>query len=199
MFDMKMNEKKTNVSFQGCNFDQRYCEDWCWYHQTNWQLHVFGTNYNIKWKMWWWIDFVKIIEIARGAFNSILKTLTARHINMKTRKRIIKALCVVDTFIRMWNVDNNHLKYDKIAIVWNVGISEDDENILEGKENKWRSPNTGRRTALHNSNNKEKKNYPLLVTWSDVTTSTDCCWRVHWRGKKQRKAENGVVLNIACK
>ena len=36
-------------------------------------------------------EFVKIIEIARGAFNSILKTLTARHINMKTRKRIIKA------------------------------------------------------------------------------------------------------------
>ena len=36
-------------------------------------------------------EFVKIIEIARGAFNSILKTLTARHINMKTRKRILKA------------------------------------------------------------------------------------------------------------
>ena len=45
-------------------------------------------------------EFVKIIEITRGAFNSILKTLTARHINMKTRKRIIKAY-VVDTFIRM--------------------------------------------------------------------------------------------------
>ena len=34
---------------------------------------------------------MKRIEIARGAFNSILKTITARHINMKTRKRIIKA------------------------------------------------------------------------------------------------------------
>ena len=30
--------------------------------------------------------------------------------------RIIKA-CVVDTFIRMLNVDCNHQKYDKIAIV----------------------------------------------------------------------------------
>ena len=33
-------------------------------------------------------------------------------------------------------MDNNHQKYDNIAIVSNVGISEDDENILEGKENK---------------------------------------------------------------
>ena len=29
-------------------------------------------------------EIVKIIEIARGAFNSILKTITARHISMKT-------------------------------------------------------------------------------------------------------------------
>ena len=32
---------------------------------------------------------------------------------------------MVDTFIRMWNVDNNHQKYDKIAVVWNVGVSEE--------------------------------------------------------------------------
>ena len=43
-------------------------------------------------------------------------------------------MCVVDTFIRLWNVDNNHQKYDKIAIVWNVGISEDYENILEKRK-----------------------------------------------------------------
>ena len=36
-------------------------------------------------------EILKIIEIARGAFNSMLKTITARHISMKTRKRIIKA------------------------------------------------------------------------------------------------------------
>ena len=36
-------------------------------------------------------EILKIIEIARGAFNSMLKTLTARHISMNTRKRIIKA------------------------------------------------------------------------------------------------------------
>ena len=41
--------------------------------------------------------------------------------------------CVVDTFIRMWNVDNNHQKDDKIVIVWNVGISKDDEHILDRK------------------------------------------------------------------
>ena len=36
-------------------------------------------------------EILKIIEIARGAFNSMLKTLTARHISKETRKRIIKA------------------------------------------------------------------------------------------------------------
>ena len=36
-------------------------------------------------------EILKIIEIARGAFNSMLKTITARNISMKTRKRIIKA------------------------------------------------------------------------------------------------------------
>ena len=34
---------------------------------------------------------LKRIEIARGAFNSMLKTVSARHISMKTRKIIIKA------------------------------------------------------------------------------------------------------------
>ena len=37
-------------------------------------------------------EILKIIEIARGAFNSMLKTITARHISMKTRKRIIKPI-----------------------------------------------------------------------------------------------------------
>ena len=36
-------------------------------------------------------DILKIIEMARNAFNSMLKTITARHISMKTRKSIIKA------------------------------------------------------------------------------------------------------------
>ena len=36
-------------------------------------------------------DIMKIIDISRGAFYSMLKTITARHKRMKTRKRIIKA------------------------------------------------------------------------------------------------------------
>ena len=36
-------------------------------------------------------EILKRIEIARRAFNLMLKTITARHISMKTRKRIIKA------------------------------------------------------------------------------------------------------------
>ena len=36
-------------------------------------------------------EILKRIQIARGAFNWMLKTITARHISMKTRKIIIKA------------------------------------------------------------------------------------------------------------
>ena len=50
----------------------------------------------------------------------------------ENKKNNYKSISVVDTFIRLWNMDNNHQKYEKIAIVWNVGISEDDENIMEG-------------------------------------------------------------------
>ena len=46
-------------------------------------------------------EILKIIEIARGASNSMLKTITARHISTKTRKKNYKSICVVDTFIRM--------------------------------------------------------------------------------------------------
>ena len=42
----------------------------------------------------------KRIEIARGAFNLMLKSITARHIRMKTRKRIIKALAGLPGFAR---------------------------------------------------------------------------------------------------
>ena len=115
--------------------------------------------------MWWWNyknnwNGKRCIQFDFENYNCS----THKYENTKTN---YKSIGVVDTFIRMWNVDNNHQKYDKIAIVWNVGISEDDENILEGKENKWRSPYTGRRTALHNSNNKEKKKYLL---WSHDQT-----------------------------
>ena len=56
-------------------------------------------------------EIVKRIEIARGAFNSIFKTITARHIIMKTRKRIIKAY--------VWSalgVDDKHHRMDGDAI-----------------------------------------------------------------------------------
>ena len=43
-------------------------------------------------------EISKIIEIARGAFNSMLKTITAQHISMKKN---YKSICVVDKFIRM--------------------------------------------------------------------------------------------------
>ena len=38
-------------------------------------------------------EILKRIELARSAFNSMLTSITARHISMKTRKRIIKHMC----------------------------------------------------------------------------------------------------------
>ena len=45
-------------------------------------------------------ETLKRIEIVRGAFNSMLKTITARHISMKTRKRIIETLAGLPGFDR---------------------------------------------------------------------------------------------------
>ena len=53
---------------------------------------------------------------------------------MKTNSNYYyKSLCVVDAFKRMWNVHNNHQKYEKTAIVWNVCMSEDDGKYHENK------------------------------------------------------------------
>ena len=56
-------------------------------------------------------EILKIIEIARGAFNSMLKTITARHISMKTRNRIIKAY-VWSTFLygcETWTITTRNM------------------------------------------------------------------------------------------
>ena len=37
-------------------------------------------------------EILRIIEIERGAFNSMLKPITTQHISMKTRQIIIKAM-----------------------------------------------------------------------------------------------------------
>ena len=91
MFDMKMNAKKTKtmlVSKDVTSINVIVKIDVDIIKQTDNYTYLGQTiTSNGKCDD----EFVKIIEIARGAFNSILKTLTARHINMKTRKRIIKA------------------------------------------------------------------------------------------------------------
>ena len=48
----------------------------------------------------------------------MMKTITARHVDMKTRDVIINA-SAVNPFKRMRNVDkiNNHHTYDNIAII----------------------------------------------------------------------------------
>ena len=55
---------------------------------------------------------------------------THKYENKKTN---YKSIYVVETCIRMWNVDTNHQKHEQIAMVWNVGMSKDGENILERK------------------------------------------------------------------
>ena len=46
-------------------------------------------------------EILKRNEIARSAFNSMLKTITARHIMYENKKSNYKIICVVDTFIPM--------------------------------------------------------------------------------------------------
>ena len=82
-------------------------------------------------------EILKIIEIARGAFDSMLKTITARDISMKTRKRIIKAYVWLTQChvygCATWTITTRNMT--KLQL-FKCGISEDEENILEGKENK---------------------------------------------------------------
>ena len=57
-------------------------------------------------------DILKRIEIARGAFISMLKTITARHISMKARKILIKA-CVWSTLLygcETWTITTRNMK-----------------------------------------------------------------------------------------
>ena len=99
-FDMKMNGKKTKTMLVSKDvISTKVCVkiDGDIIKQTDNYTYLGETiTSNVKCDD----DILKIIEIARGAFNSMLKTITARHISMKTRKIIIKAY-VVDTFIRM--------------------------------------------------------------------------------------------------
>ena len=88
MFDMKMNAKKTKtmlVSKDVTSINVIVKIDVDIVKQTDNYTYLGQTiTSNGKFDD----EFVKIIEIARSAFNSILKTLTARHIDMKTRKEL---------------------------------------------------------------------------------------------------------------
>ena len=75
-----------------------------------------GENITSKWKMWLW-SIENNLNCKSIQFDVENYNCTTH--KYETRKIIINA-CVVDTFIRMWNVDNNHQKHDKIAIVWKV-------------------------------------------------------------------------------
>ena len=91
-FDLNMNAKKTktmlvskdvtstkvNVKIDGDNFIKQ-TDKYTYLGQT------IASNGKCD------DEILKRIEIATGAFNSMLKTITARHISIKTRKRIIKA------------------------------------------------------------------------------------------------------------
>ena len=100
MFDMKMNAKKTKtmlVSKDVTSINVIVKIDVDIIKQTDNYTHLGQTiTSNGKCDD----EFVKIIEIARGAFNSILKTNCSTH-TYENRKTNYKSICVVDTFIRM--------------------------------------------------------------------------------------------------
>ena len=63
---------------------------------------------------------------------------STKGLSLKTRKRIIKAYMIVWSTLlygcETWTITTRNMT--KIAIIRNVGISEDDKNIPERKENK---------------------------------------------------------------
>ena len=90
-FDVKMNAKKTKTMLVSKELTSTKCSvkiDGDIIKQTDKYTYLEQTiTSNGKCDD----EILKRIEIARGAFNSMLKSITARHISMKTRKRIIKA------------------------------------------------------------------------------------------------------------
>ena len=54
-------------------------------------------------------EIVKRIEIARGAFNSILKTITARHINMKTNYKSIYVWSILLYGCETWTMTTRNM------------------------------------------------------------------------------------------
>ena len=83
-------------------------------------------------------DILKIIEMARNAFNSMLKTITARHISMKTRKIIIKAY-VGSTLIygcETWTITTRNMNKLQYFEMWAYrkmkNISWSDKKTNEG-------------------------------------------------------------------
>ena len=93
MFDMKMNGKKTKTMLVSKDVTSTKVSvkiDGDIIKQTDSYTYLGQTiTSNGKCDD----EILKRIEIARGAFNSMLKTITARHISMKTRKRIKKQMC----------------------------------------------------------------------------------------------------------
>ena len=101
-------------------------------------------------------EIVKRIEIARGAFNSILKKKTVRHISMK--KKIIQAY-VWSTLLygcETWTITTRNMTKLQSFEMW---------AYLKMMKISWREKKTNEEVLTladeHNSNNKEKKNYLL--------------------------------------
>ena len=119
-FDMKMNGKKTKtmlVSKDVTSTNVCVKIDGDIIKQTDNYTYLGETiTSNVKCDD----DILKIIEIARGAFNSMLKTITARHISMKTRKRIIKAY-VWSTLLygcETWTIATRNIKKLQSFEMW---------------------------------------------------------------------------------
>ena len=135
---------------------------------------------------------MKRIEIARGAFNSMLKTITARHISMKTRNIIIKAY-VWSTLLygcETWTITTRNMKtlqsfemwaYRKMMkISWRE--NKTNEEVLEMVDEQLyiNSPIENRKITYFDHMIRRSNIHRAVVGWSTGGES------------KQRKAKNGV-------
>ena len=138
-------------------------------------------------------EILKRIEIARGAFNSMLKSITARHISMKTIKRMIKSH-VWSTLLygcETWTIKTRNMTklqsfemwaYRKIMKISWREKKTNEEVLTLADDQPYTIPTIKKRKITYLGHMIRRNNIHRLLLEGPLTGGE----------KKQRKAKNGV-------
>ena len=138
-------------------------------------------------------EILKKIEIARGALNSMLKTIAARHISRKTRKIIINAYVWSTLWYgcETWTITTRKMTklqsfemWDMIGRWWKYpGENKTNEEVLKMTDEQLYIIPTIMKIKIINFGHMIRRS---------LNTSTGWYWAVIGGENKQRKAKNGV-------